>query len=148
MTFDPTTFLDQTVTGANSTERMVVPEGEYPAIADKVEVKSWASRDGSSSGLKLLVTWDIQDDGVKTLFARPKVTSRQDLMLDLTDTGALDMGKGKNRQLGLLREALNLNDPKKPFSFIMITGQMGKVSVKHRIDGADIYDEVKAVARL
>ena len=66
----------------------------------------------------------------------------------LSDSGGLDMGKGRNVGLGRLREALNLNQPGQSFSFSMIPGRLAKVSVSHRIDGENIYAEVKAVARV
>jgi hypothetical protein len=71
----------------------------------------------------------------------------QDVMLDLTDSGQLDMAKGRNVRLGRLREALDLNAPGRPFSFAMIQGRMAKVKVGHRVDGEDIYAEVRANAR-
>jgi hypothetical protein len=145
-TFNPADFLNQTFDEANSTVSVPVPEGEFLAIADKVDLNTWQKRDGSASGLKLDIVWDIQDAELLAMLDRPKATSRQSIMLDLTETGQLDFGKGKNVQLGRLRAALDLNEPGKPFSFPMITGRMGKVSIKHRIDGDQIYSEVKAVA--
>lgn len=147
-TFDPATFLHSTIDEANSTESIPTPEGEYLSICDKVEVKTWQKKDGSDSGLKLELIWDIQDEAVKALLERQKVTVRQDQMLDLTDTGQLDMGKGKNVGLGRLRSAMDLNEPGQPFSFAMFQGRMAKVLVKHRPapDGVTIYSEVKGVA--
>ena len=107
--FDPAVFLNQTYDESNSTQSVPCPVGEYIAIAEKVDVKTWSSRDGSSSGLKVEIVWDIQDDAVKALLEKSKVTSRQQQMLDLTETGQLDFGKGKNVGLGRLRDAL---DPK------------------------------------
>lgn len=148
MSFDPSTFLNQTFEEANSTVLTPCPEGEFPGIAEKVDVNTWQKKDGSASGLKLDLVWDIQDEGVKAATGRDPTRVRQSIMLDLTDTGQLDMGKGKNVNLGRLREALDLNQPGAPFSFSMIQGRMGKVMVKHRIDNDNIYDEVKAVAKL
>lgn len=147
MTFDPATFLNQTVEGTNDTVSLPTPAGEYLAVADKVDVKPWAAKDGSSSGLKLELVWDIDDASVKELLGRPKVTSRQNIMLDLTDTGQLDMGKGKNVGLGRLREAVGLNNPGEPFAFAMIQGRMAKVKVSHREYEGNIFDEIKAVAK-
>lgn len=144
--FDPTAFLAQTVTEANDTSVIPAPEGEFLAVADKVDVKQWSKKDGSASGLKLSVLWDIQDEAVKAHCGRETVKVGQDIMLDLTETGGLDLARGRNVNLGRLREALNLNTPGQPFSFSMVQGRMAKVNIKHRVDGADIYAEVKAVA--
>lgn len=146
--FDPNAFFNSTVTEANSTELTPVPEGEYLAIADKVTIVPWSKKDGSDSGLKLQIIWDIQDENVKALLERSKVTVRQDQMLDLTDTGQLALGKGQNVGLGRLRTAVGLNTPGEPFSFTMIQGQIAKVLVKHRAGDQpeQIFAEVRGVA--
>lgn len=145
-TFDPNTFLNSTIEEANDTKTIPCPAGEYLAVADKVEIKTWAARDGSSSGLKLEILWDIADENVKALLDRDSVKVPQQQMLDLTDTGMLDTGKGKNVGLGRIREALGLNTPGEPFSFGMIQGRMAKVIVSHRTVGEDIYGEIKKIA--
>lgn len=147
MTFDPQTFLNATYEEALDTKVVPCPVGEYLAIADKVDVRSWSAKDGSSSGVKLVILWDIQDDNVKQLLGRDKVIVPQEQMLDLTDTGALDFGKGKNVGLGRIREALGLNAPGQPFSFGMIQGQMAKTMVSHRAAGEDLYAEIKKIAK-
>lgn len=148
MSFDPNTFLNTTFEEVNDTKSTPVPAGEYLAISDKVEIKPWASKDGSSSGIKLEIVWDIQDDNVKALLGRDSVKCTQQQMLDLTDTGALDMGKGKNIGLGRIREALDLNVAGQPFSFGMIQGRMAKVVVSHRTSGEDLYAEIKRIAKV
>lgn len=147
MSFDPNTFLNAQFDETNDTKVIPVPAGEYLAISEKVDIKSWASKDGSSSGIKLEIVWDIQDENVKALLGRDSVKVTQQQMLDLTETGALDMGKGKNVGLGRIREALDLNVPGQPFSFAMIQGRMAKVVVSHRTAGEDIYAEIKKIAK-
>jgi hypothetical protein len=144
--FNPSEFLNQSFDEALDTKMVPCPVGEYLAIADKVDVKPWAARDGSSSGLKLEIMWDIQDENVKQLLSRDTVKVKQDQMLDLTDTGQLDLGKQKNVGLGRIREALGLNVPGEPFSFGMIQGRMAKVKVSHRPSGEDLFAEIKAIA--
>jgi hypothetical protein len=149
MSFDPNTFLNTTYEEANDTKVMPCPAGEYLAIADKVDINTWSKRDGSASGIKADIVWEIQDENVKALLSRSKVTSRQTVMLDTTDTGALDLGKGRNIGLGRLREALGLNTPGEPFSFGMIQGRVATVVVSHRSgeNPEDIYDEIKKVGK-
>jgi len=151
--FDPNEFLNQSLTDANDTKLIPVPDnmsGEgYIAIADKVEIRSWQKKDDPSvSGLALDIIWDIQDEGVKAAVGREKVSSKQGIMLDLTDSGQLDMAKGKNIGLGKLREALDMNTHGQAFSFAMISGRMAKVFVQHRVVGEDVYAEVKRVGKL
>jgi hypothetical protein len=147
--FSPEQFLDMQITESNDTKTIPVPVGEYTAVAEEVKCRPWQSKkDPSMSGLTLDIKWSIDDPAVKELLGRDKVTVNQGIMLDLTDSGGLDMGKGRNIGLGRLREALGLNAPGQPFSFMMISGRVAKVNVSHRIDGENIYAEVKGVAKL
>lgn len=145
--FNPETFLNTTVDGALDTKIVPCPVGEYMALADKVTIEKWAARDGSSSGLKVKIMWEILDDSAKEVTGRDTLKVKQEQMLDLTDTGQLDMAKGKNVGLGRLREALDLNKAGEPFAFSMIQGRMATVKVSHRVSGEDVYDEIKAVAK-
>ena len=148
MTFDPQAFLEAAYTEANDTKLIPVPEGTYPAIADKIVPRTWQSKDGTSSGVALDITWIIEDESVKEHCARPTVTCRQGIMLDMTDDGRLDMGKGKNVGLGLLREALGMNVPGEAFSFANIAGRFANVDVKHRQNPQDpdvMFAEIKKV---
>lgn len=147
MSFDPNAFLNASFTESNDTKVTPVPVGEYLAVAEKVEIKTWASKDGSSSGIKLEIVWDIDDSNVKALLGRDSVKVGQQQMLDLTTDGALDFSKGKNVGLGRIREALDLNTPGAPFAFSMIQGRLAKVLVSHRVVGEDIYAEVKKIAK-
>lgn len=147
--FSPEQFLDMQVTESNDTRAIPVPVGEYTAVAEEVKCRQWQSKkDPSMSGLALDIKWSIDDAAVKELLGRDKVTVNQGIMLELTDSGGLDMGKGRNIGLGRLREALGLNAPGQPFSFMMVSGRVAKISVSHRIDGENIYAEVKGVAKL
>jgi hypothetical protein len=149
-TFDPNLFLDQTTTDSNSTVSVPVPAGEWEAVIDgDPEIRQWqGKKDPSKSGLALDITWSIQDPSVLAEVERDKATVRQSLMLDLNDSGGLDTGKGKNVGLGRLREAVGLNVPGKPFSFRMLAGQIAKVKVEHRVEGDQIFADVKGVAPL
>lgn len=149
MSFDPATFLNTTVEGQLDTKLIPCPVGEYLAISEKVDVKPWASKDGSSSGLKIIILWDIQDENVRQFVGREKVLVPQDIMLDLTEEGTLDMGKGKNIGLGRVREALEMNTPGEPFAIGNMQGRMATVSVSHRPgqNPEDIFHEVKRVAK-
>lgn len=147
--FSPEQFLDMQVTEPNDTKTIPVPVGEYTAVAEEVKCRQWQSKkDPSMAGLALDIKWSIDDAAVKELLGRDKVTVNQGIMLELTDSGGLDMGKGRNIGLGRLREALGLNAPGQPFSFMMVSGRVAKISVSHRIDGENIYAEVKGVAKM
>ena len=147
--FNPDQFLDMTINDSNSTQTVPVPVGEYTAVAGEVKCRQWQSKaDPSKSGLTLDIIWNVDDSAVKELLGRDKVTVKQGIMLDLTEAGGLDMGKGRNVGLGRLREALDLNRPGEAFSFSRLPGRVAKIAVSHRIDGENIYAEVKSVARV
>lgn len=147
--FNPDTFLETSVTEANDTKLIPVPVGEYNAVITDVKARQWQGKaDPSKSGVALDLQWEIDDVNVKALLDRDKVTVKQGVMLDMSDSGGLDMGKGKNVSLGKLREAVGLNEPGRAFAFSQLLGQMAKVKVDHRIDGENIYAEVKQVARI
>jgi hypothetical protein len=144
-TFDPTTFMDATFNGANDTKVVPPPIGDWPAIIEEPKMVEWKSRDGSKSGWKLSMNLKLDSPEVAAATQRDTNRVRHDVMLDLTDSGNLDMGKGKNISLGRLREATGLNKPGEPFSFRMFEGKMIKARIGHRVDGEDVYAEVKAV---
>lgn len=147
--FNPEQFLDQQITETNDTKVTPVPVGDYTAVASDIKCRTWTSKtDPTQSGLALDITWEIDDASVKEFLGRDKVTVKQGIMLDVTESGGLDMGKGRNIGLGRLREALDLNVAGQPFSFSMIPGRVAKVKVSHRIAGEDIFAEVKQVAHV
>jgi hypothetical protein len=153
MTFDPNDFLNATITESNDTALLNPPDNMsgdgYQMIADKATVAPWQGKaDPSKSGLKLEIQWQIEDENVKKFCGREKVMCRQSIMLDLNDSGGLDLGKGRNIGLGKLREALGMNVPGVPFSFQMISGRMAQGYVQHRVDGENVYAEIKRVAKL
>lgn len=140
--FDTNTFLQTTFNEENSTRREPVPVGEYQATVENIKP------DVTQNGAALLrVTWRLQD------FEHEELNNRlvdQTIWLDLTPSGSLDMGKGKNTGLGRLREACGQNQPGKPWQPGMLLGAVATVSVSHRADreNADIiYDQIKSVAR-
>lgn len=153
-TFSPENFLDFTTDEANSTERIPCPVGEFPAQIEAVAYKSGtkAQPDGNIKSWALFeVQWSIQDADVLAQLDKDKVVVKQAVSLDFTDSGGLDMGKGKNVGLGRLRAATGLNQPGKAFAPSMLVGQMAKVRVSHepsKDDSSVVYDRVTAVAPL
>ena len=147
--FSPEQFLDMQVTESNDTKVIPVPPGEYIPVVKEVKIRPWQSKaDPSKAGIALDLQWTLDDAGVKTLLGRDEVSVKQGVMLDLSEAGGLDMGKGRNISLGRLREACGLNSPGQPFSVTMLTGRMARVKVEHRVDGENIYAEVKQVAKV
>lgn len=150
--FDASQFLDSQFNESNDTVSIPCPVGEYTAMAEKVDCRQWSKKDDPTvTGVTLDIQWKIEDENVKALLGRDSIIVKQGIMLDLNQSGGLDMSKGRNIQLGRLRAALDLNTPGSPFSFNMIPGRMAKVSVQHEADRNDpevIYARVKGVAKL
>ena len=147
MTFDPQALLDQAFEGSNSTKIINIPEGEYTAMIQDLEAAQWVSRDQTKSGMKLTMKMNIDDQKAREITGRDKVQVKHDVMLDFNEAGGIDTGVGKNIQLGRLREACGLNGAG-PFSFRQLEGKVVKVRIGHRVDGDNIYDEVKGVTRM
>lgn len=144
--FNPDTFLNTETVEANATSYTPVPEGEFPS-----SIKAIKPRVLTDGRAVLDVTWIVDDETARqeTGMAEPSV--RQTLWLDLTESGSLDFGKGKNVALGRLRETLGQNAPGKPWAPGMLVGGVAKIKVTHSIDKRDnitINADVKAVLPL
>lgn len=149
--FDVQQLLQTTLTDQLSTELINVPEGEYTAVATKIDGKQFTDKNNENR-VTLKVTWDIDDPSgiVKSTTKRDKNTVQQTIFLDFTPGGALDTSEGRNVDLGRLRTALDQNAAGVPWSFQMIVGKAAKVLVKHRMNQEDgkVYAEVKQVGKL
>lgn len=146
--FDPQAFLDTQTTEVNDTRILPCPVGEWPATVDNVDIKSGVSQKSGEPWTRLNVKWKIEGCDANRLADRDPIFVTQGVMLDITDNGGLDMGKGRNVQLGRLREAIGLNKPGQPFSFRMLIGRSAKVRVDHREYEGNIFDDVKGAIAL
>lgn len=137
--FDPDSFMSGTVEGGNSTEYTPIPEGEYNAVIEKAEART------TPKGTPLIeVNFKLDAPGVADADGR---SARYTVWLDVTESGSLDMGKGKNVALGRLREAVKQNGPG-AWNPGMLLGAVARVNIKHRVadDGAT-YADVKGIAK-
>jgi hypothetical protein len=149
--FDPDTFLNETVDSEMSTRVIPCPPGEYQAMISGVGMREFTYKKGDragQAGFSLDVTWEIQDEGVKSSVGRDNVTVRQSMLLDFTPSGSLDTSDGRNIGLGRLREAVGQNKPGAPWSPRMLEGNVAVVLVEHRVDGDDLYAEIKKVRKV
>jgi hypothetical protein len=150
MSFDPQQFMNMQVTEATSTEFVSVPEGDYTAVVTKVDFRTVQAKNGEGEMAFMDVTWEIDDPtgSVEAVTGRKKNSARQSIILDVTEWGSLDMGKGRNVGLGRLREAVGQNRPGVAWSPSMLIGQPARVSIKHRMDGDRTFVDVRSVAKL
>jgi len=145
-TFDVNAFQNATFTESNSTTYTPVPEGEYPAaIREADDIKIRATEKGS---VILDIKWTIDDASVTAVTGFETNTVRQSIFLDVTANGGLDFAKGKNIQLGRLREAVKQNQAGQPWTFGSLVGAVARVTVKHRLVDDQIYTDVRGVAAL
>lgn len=146
--FDPKSFLDVTVTDANSTIRVPVPAREHMSVISAVDIRS-GNKDGKDWAF-LDVTYDIDDAAVKAELGRDVIKLTQGVSLDFTPNGGLDFSKGRNVNLGRLREAVGLNKPGEPFGFRMLVGKPVKIVVGHSpstrpgAQPGDVFENVNA----
>jgi len=151
MSFNLDLLMQSSVTGALDTRIPAWPAGEYIARIDKVELAEWSSKDKGTSGAKLNVTWKTDNPTVCTAVGVPAGAEAQTIhgiMLDLTETGNLDLASGKNTRLGKLREAVNQNDPTKPWMFGSLVGQVARIRTEQRVYEGDTFTDVKAVSAI
>jgi hypothetical protein len=148
--FDPTAFLGAQVSGANSTQLIPVDPIEYRSMVDDVKFRTGVSEKGSWSILDLF--WLVDDPVQKEKTKRDVIRVRQSVFLDFSSPGVLDMSKGKNIQLGRLREAVGQNIDGAPWAPSMLKGAAARIKVKHRPgEGATkgmTFEEVEGVAKL
>lgn len=146
--FDPKLFGQTEIVGQNDTIRPYIEDGEYPAIVDSYDFRQYDRKDGPGKSTFMDLLWSVDDAKAREVMNREKVLVRQSIGLDLTSDGNLDMGKGRNVNLGRLREALGLNRPGQPFKFDDFVGRTAKIKVTTRKDGDDTYNDVKGVTAL
>lgn len=145
--FDPSSFLQTTVTDPFATKFEPIPPGEYIAVLEKLDTPR-VTQSGQ-------VVWDlhfsIDDADLKAAMGRDKVTCRYSVFLDTTPGGGLASGKGMNVGLGRLREAFGQNAPGAPWMPSMMQGKAAKVKIEQtpaKDKPGEVYSNVVAVSAL
>lgn len=149
--FDPDRFMQETVEGANDTTYPTIPAGEYTGMISDVKIRQIESKKNPGTYMYPCdVTWELLNvpNDILREIGREKITVRQNVWLDITDNGSLDLGKGKNVNLGRLREALDLNRP--GFTLGQLNGAgPARLSVTLKPDNNDVMrNEVAAVGKV
>ena len=146
--FDVSELSEAAVNEANSTNTIPCPEGEFPAVIKKFDIRAWSKDD--RSGVILDVHLDIDDANAREATQRDEVIVRHSCSLDVVKgpngKPIIDTKPGTNVDLGRLRAATNLNSPGQAFNLNMLIGQPVKVLVTHRQNPdnpEEVYAEVK-----
>lgn len=148
--FDPSTFLDATITEA-LVKRPPLPVGDYTAVIGEVKARQWTSTKGEGrSG----VAWDVPltlevpaEIQASLGLTQATLNLKDSIMLDLTDSGMLDLGIGKNNGLRKYREACDLNKPGEAFSARMMTGRAITVKLGHELYNGEPVERINGVTR-
>lgn len=139
--FDPDTFASTPVEGELDTKFTPVPPNEYTAAITKYDFRT------PKDSVIMDVYWSVDDEEAKEATGMEEPTVRQSVFLDVTSEGGLDMGKGKNIQLGRLREALGQNGPD-PWTPDMLVGAVARIKVEHSQHNGNTHANVTSVSKI
>jgi len=148
--FDPQSYLDSQISEP-LVKRPPLPVGDYTGIIGEIKARTWTGKNDPSKGG---IAWDIsivvqipaevqQAMGV----AMDTLTLKDSIMLDLTESGTIDLGIGKNGGLRRYREACDMNKPGDTFSARAMTGKVVTVRVKHELWEENILEKVGGVVK-
>lgn len=120
--FDPDTFMQQTIDQPLETDFRLCPPGEFQAMIDDFTSEAFeqiqftykkgdkAGQDGVMTKFNLPFT--INDEKAKQELGRDKVVVTKQMILDVVPgTNQLDWGPNKNIELGRVRAATGQNNP-------------------------------------
>lgn len=150
MSFDPQLFLQQGQKAvANATFVPQCPPGDYPMVIDSLKAEQFSGvKDPSKTYTKIKFGFDVQDEGVKAQLKRDKVLVYHDFLLEMTEDGSgIDMGEGKNVNLGRIRAACGLNQPGVEWNFGMFVGRPVLGHVEHEIYNGEAYAKCTKVSK-
>ena len=145
--FDADQFLDVSIDEANTRRPPITAGLDYEAEIGEIKTAS-GEKDGKSwvsmvVPLKISVPPDQQER-----LGTSEITLTDRVFLDLTDSGTLDNGVGKNRGQRQYRDATGLNNPGQPFSWRMLQGRRVKVKVGHEMYNNEPQERVQGVAKI
>lgn len=139
---NPDTFSNLVVTEAMDTVIVQVPAGDRPMY-----IKAQKLRQQGEYWLMDLTCVVTDQESIEAT-GKDEPTVRGSIFIDFTPEGGLDFGKGKNVQLGKLRDAVDQNQKGKPWSPGKLVGASFIGNVSHRIDkNGNPQAEVKGYAR-
>lgn len=149
--FDPSAF-EAMSNETLSTSVMPIPAGEYNAQITDYKFRPGESKKDKRAFLMLDITYSLIDDtgALRQLLGRePRLT--KGIFLDQNPNGGgLDMSKGKNVQLGRIREACGQNVPGQPWALSMLKGQVLRLNIIEEPspdNPDDVFNGIKSFGR-
>lgn len=141
-TFDPETFLQQTIDAPLETEFKLIPPGEYEAYigeftAEALQTFEFEYKKGPRAGqpgsmTRFRVPFVIQDPKVAADLGRDQAIAYGNFTIDFDDTtGNLATGPNKNVALGQLRDAVGQNSSQYSLTDLRNQGPV-MIRVEHR----------------
>ncbi len=153
--FNPEAFLDAQITEVNEkrpplpTENPDDAAGLYTAVIGEITTASGTIGKGDRTGqpwISMVVPLRVQvPASLQAIGLPPELTLTDRAFLDLTPEGALDNGKGKNRQQRAYRDATGLNVAGQAFAWRMLSGKVVKVKINHELYNEAIQERVGAI---
>lgn len=144
--FDVSKFKQGATQAAGSTFVRPIPVKEYPAIIEDYKLDT-GNKDGRN-WVAADIHYLLMDPVTAKEIGREKLTVRQRIFLDVTDSGDLDMSEGRNVNLNKLRDAVGQNVAGKIWGFDHLKGQQVKVKTKLREGNNGVpYAEVDYVGK-
>lgn len=153
--FDPVAFLDAQVNEVNEkrppcpTENPDAEDGLYTAVIGEITTGAGTIGKGDRAGqpwVSMIIPLRLQIPAVLQATGLPKeLTITDRAFLDLTPTGSIDMGKGKNRAQRAYRDATGTNNPGDVFAWRMLQGRVVKVKLAHELYNDSIQERVAAI---
>ncbi len=153
--FDPNAFLDAQITEANEkrpplpTENPEDTNGYFTAVIGEITTANGVIGKGDRTGqpwVSMVIPLKIQvPSSIQALGIPPELTITDRAFLDLTASGGLDNGKGKNRAQKNYRDATGLNVEGQPFAWRMLTGRVVKVKIAHEMYNEAIQERIAAI---
>lgn len=145
--FDPSAFLDATTT-ESSVRRDPLPVGEYLAvIGPELSIRNGDKDSKPWYAIDLTLEIQIPSEVQAAMGLDSSVLKIRDgMLLDISASGGIDYGKGKNTRLRMYREATDLNTAGTPFSPRMLSGRQVKVMVKHEEYNGNLQEKIAGIA--
>lgn len=147
MQFDPNQFLDMEL-NQPSEKRPPLPVGDYNAVIGEVKAANWSK--GEKSGTRLVVPLAVEVPPAVADQLRlnsSTITLTDSIMLDVTESGTIDMAPGKNSRLRMYREALDMNKPGDVFSPRKMQGRPVRIKLGQEIYNDNLQERVEGIAR-
>lgn len=136
--FDTNSLLSQTINQAGDTQRLQVPEGDWPILIEelKVEERQHPKMNDGKPFVELRIRCLVDSQEVRDQLRRDKVIHTAGIILDTTKVNGmdvLDMSPGMNAQLNQLRDALGMNEDGVEFKLPMLVGGYCMATFRHKV---------------